>query len=259
MLRTPYNRGEHDRGAGGGSLGGGGDLSNLIPLVAKPQSLTEMVYDAIRGSIVSKRLQPGTVVAEASLAARLHVSKTPVREALLRLQSIGLVEADGARGLRVVLPSEAAIRQAYEVRTVLEEGLARRAAERARGSEREKISAAARQSLEAAEAGDIRSGFKSWDKTFHRAVAAAAGNAQLARLSEDASALATVLRERDVPEIHDAIRCGHQHLAIASAIARSDLKGAGAAAAEHVSDVKQMVLTAFREQHSEPAAVGGGR
>lgn len=228
-------------------------LAGLLPLEVKPQSLTEMVYDAIRTSIVTKRLAPGTVVAEASLAARLQVSKTPVREALLRLQSIGLVEPDGARGLRVVRPSEAAIREAYEVRMVLEEGLCRRAAERATPAQRDEIRNAAVRSLECAEGGDIRGGFRSWDKVFHRAVAVAADNPRLRCLAEDAAALASVLRERDVPGVQDAIRCGRQHLDIADAIERQDPDGASRAAATHVDDVKAMVLDAFRENFEAQA------
>jgi DNA-binding GntR family transcriptional regulator len=70
----------------------------LAPLTEKPESLTQLVYQALRDAIISKRLPPGERVSEASLARQLRVSKTPVREALLRLHAIGLVEADGGRG-----------------------------------------------------------------------------------------------------------------------------------------------------------------
>ncbi|HEY1347140.1 MAG TPA: GntR family transcriptional regulator, partial [Streptosporangiaceae bacterium] len=76
----------------------------LAPLTDKPESLTQIVYQTLRDAIISKRLLPGERVSEASLARQLRVSKTPVREALLRLQAIGLVEADGARGGRIVRP-----------------------------------------------------------------------------------------------------------------------------------------------------------
>lgn len=222
-------------------------LNALQPLEVKPESLTQMVYGAIRQAIVSKALMPGTVVSEASLARRLAVSKTPVREALLRLQAVGLVEPDGARGLRIVLPSEDAIRQAYEVRMVLESALCRRAAERSTEAEREEMAKAAAGSLASAEKGDI-DGFKGWDRTFHRAVADAAGNPRLAQLADDALALAGVLRERDVPDVQDAIRCARQHLAIADAIRDSDGDTAEDVARQHAEDVAAMVLAAFRQR-----------
>ncbi len=215
-----------------------------------------MVYDAIRSSIVSKRLAPGTVVAEASLAARLSVSKTPVREALLRLQSLGLVEPDGGRGLRVVAPSEDSIREAYEVRLVLEQGLSRRAAELASTAERDEILDAAERSLQCAEAGDIADGFRAWDRLFHRAISRAAHNARLARLAEDAAVLASVLRERDVPGVQDAIQCGHQHIHIAQAVFRGDPEEAARASDAHVNAVRDMVLPAFHDRYGSPRLRG---
>lgn len=220
------------------------DIGMLDPIGSKPESLSQLVYATIRKAIVSKVLMPGTVVSEAALAQQLTVSKTPVREALLRLQSVGLVEQDGGRGLRVVLPSEALIRQAYEVRWALEGVLARLAAQRADPEEQDAIAAAAAESLAKAEGADIE-GFRHWDRAFHRAVTAAAANSRLAQLADDALSLASVLRERDVPDVQDAIRCARQHLAISHAIGHRQSEDAAAAAEQHVRDVQQMVLDAF--------------
>jgi len=230
-------------------------LDGLEPLDIKPPSLTQVAYEAVRRAIVSKALAPGTIVSESSLAARLAVSKTPVREALVRLQMVGLVEADGSRGLRIVLPSEVSIREAYEVRAVLEAGLCRQAAERADELAVEEITMAARRSLDSADREDL-AGFKQWDRRFHQAIADAAGNPRLAALTDDARALAGVLRERDVPEVQDAIRCAHQHLAIAEAVADHRGTEAYAASERHVEDVKEMVLAAFVQR---PGAGGAAR
>lgn len=224
-------------------------IDQLAPLDVKPQSLSGWVYDSIRSSIVAKRLAPGTVVSEVSIARRLGVSKTPVREALLRLQSIGLVEQDGGRGLRVIAPSSQGIWEAFEVRMVLEGGLCKSAASLASPEQLDEIVHAARESRRFAEAGDVH-GFRQWDATFHRGISAAAGNSHLARLSEDAVALASVLRERDVPEVQDAIRCGGQHDEIADALARRDERAAIEASNAHVTFVRDMVLSAFEEQSS---------
>src|SRR2546421_11249040 len=89
------------------------------PLEA-PERLADMVYEAIRQSIMDKTLAPGSRVTESGIAQQLGVSKTPVREALLRLRRIGVIEPEGVRGARVVSPSRAAIREAYEIREALE-------------------------------------------------------------------------------------------------------------------------------------------
>ena len=111
----------------------------LAPLTEKPESLTQLVYQALRDAIISKRLPPGERVSEASLARQLRVSKTPVREALLRLHAIGLVEADGGRGGRIVRPSAELIQHTYEVRGALESLAARLAVERATPAQRSQL------------------------------------------------------------------------------------------------------------------------
>ncbi len=232
------------------------DIGILDPIDSKPESLSQLVYTSIRKAIVSKVLMPGTVVSEAALAQQLTVSKTPVREALLRLQAVGLVEQDGGRGLRVVLPSEALIRQAYEVRWALEGILARLAAQRADPEEQESIAAAAAESLANAQRADIE-GFRHWDRAFHRAVADAAANPRLAELADDALSLASVLRERDVPDVQDAIRCARQHFAISNAIRHHRSEDAAAASEQHVRDVQQMVLDAFLPRISATVSLGG--
>ena len=96
------------------------------PVGSRPQSLTEIVFDRLRDAITSQTLAPGTRVSESVLSEMLNVSKTPVREALLRLCHVGLVEPT-TRGLRVVMPDSAVIRDAYELRSNLEAGAARTA------------------------------------------------------------------------------------------------------------------------------------
>src|SRR5262249_41988548 len=106
MYRAPFAK----------NLPGGRMVQRLAPVTEKPESLTEIVYQLLRDAIISKRLPPGERVSEAGLARQLRVSKTPVREALLRLNTIGLIEADGGRGGRIVRPSAELIRRTHQVR-----------------------------------------------------------------------------------------------------------------------------------------------
>ena len=59
------------------------------------------VYDQLRGLILSQEIGPDTILVETALAARLGVSRTPIREALRRLEQDGLIERT-SRGTRVV-------------------------------------------------------------------------------------------------------------------------------------------------------------
>jgi DNA-binding GntR family transcriptional regulator len=222
----------------------------LAPLTEKPESLTQMVYQALRDAIISKRLPPGERVSEASLARQLRVSKTPVREALLRLNAIGLIEADGGRGGRIVRPSAESIRHTYEVRGSLESLAARLAAARADQAQRSQLLQLAAASLAAAQEQDL-DGFQRHDEAFHDVLAAASSNPYLARLIDNAYTLTGAVRQRDVPGASDSIDCAAGHVRIADAIARGDSAAAEAEAAAHVEMVGLFVLQAFLDA-SEP-------
>jgi DNA-binding GntR family transcriptional regulator len=220
----------------------------LQPLGSKPESLTDMVFDAIRDAIVSKALPPGSQISEASLAAQLSVSKTPVRETLLRLRHAGLVEPDG-RSMRVILPSADAIRDAYELRSGLEQTAACHAAERATEAERTRILHCAESSLTAASAGR-RAEFLRRDHEFHSAIAEAAHNPFVARAVADALLLTSALRARDVQPTGHSVTCAKEHVRIAKAVREGDSDTAVRGMAEHLQHVLTMVLSGLQPAHA---------
>jgi DNA-binding GntR family transcriptional regulator len=87
------------------------------------------VYARLRENIVNGRYAPGAPLVETTLAAEFNVSRTPIREALRRLEQDGLVER-GSRGMHVRMRSPEEILEIYEVRIILEAAAARAAAER---------------------------------------------------------------------------------------------------------------------------------
>ena len=86
-------------------------------------------YAALRDDILEWRLEPGTVLGEVEQSERLGISRTPLREALARLLSDGLVAAQGGRGLVVTAVSVNDIAQLFELRQALEQQIARQAAQ----------------------------------------------------------------------------------------------------------------------------------
>ena len=94
------------------------------------QSGARAVYDVLRTQIIDGTLAPDERLSEPALAARLGVSRTPVREALRRLEAETLVVEQPTGGVRVASLDVADAQQVYEVRARLEGLLARRAAER---------------------------------------------------------------------------------------------------------------------------------
>ena len=90
-----------------------------LPL-QRPQLLTEVARERIRDAIVGGELKLGEQMSEAQLAARMGISKTPVREALLRLQGDGLVEIHPQRGSFVFRLDAAQVGQLCRYRSMIE-------------------------------------------------------------------------------------------------------------------------------------------
>jgi DNA-binding GntR family transcriptional regulator len=214
-----------------------------LTLDARPERLTELVYETVRRAIIERVIPPGARVTESGLAAQLGVSKTPAREALLRLRQVGVIELDGPRSLRVVQPCCEAVESAYETREALEVFTTRKAAERRGGAELATIALAAARSLSAAQEGAL-DGFRTWDAEFHQAIARAAANERVAQMIGDVSTLILTLRERDVPRDGASVECGHAHVRIAEAIERGDVAAAEDEMRVHLRAVAGAVLAA---------------
>ena len=98
--------------------------------LARAQSLREQIHDQLRAAILSGEFAPGTALVEAELAVRLGASRTPVREALHQLETEGLLERRGVRGMvvRELTPDD--VNCIFEIREALESLAARRACRR---------------------------------------------------------------------------------------------------------------------------------
>lgn len=225
-----------------------------LNLRARPDTLTDIVYEAIRQGIIDKRLPPGARVTEAALAEQLGVSKTPVREALLRLRDVGVIEDHGRRGGRVVRSSEAAIRRAYEVREAVESYAAGKSAERSTAGERERLRAAAVRSLERARRNDLV-GFLEDDVAFHRLIGESARNPELHRMIDNALTLALTLRRRDRPHATASVTCAEAHVRIAEAITDRDPAGAEREMRSHIGFVLAVVAAGSERGSMDEVAV----
>src|SRR5258705_11056687 len=83
-------------------------------------SKTDMVAALIRQLIITGELPAGRQLRQRDLAQRFHVSQTPVREALRRLESEGLVIGDTHRGFAVVEPDDGPVEENFQIRAALE-------------------------------------------------------------------------------------------------------------------------------------------
>lgn len=98
---------------------------------APPQSLGDQAYEQLKRMVFEHELPPGSRVSEAQLTRQLGMSRTPVREALFRLESEGLLAAAPGRGFLVAELTVDHLVDIYRVRAVLEGLAAEDAARRA--------------------------------------------------------------------------------------------------------------------------------
>jgi DNA-binding GntR family transcriptional regulator len=196
------------------------------------ESLADRAYRGIRERIREGRLQPGARVTELALAFDLGMSRTPVREAMRRLQAEGLIVSCPPRGLALARPNRDEIEEIVALRATLEAAAARFAAIAATA---EQIALLDRLCAEHASvpADDI-SRVMDANRTFHRAVACAAGNRHLLRALDGFSDSLLLLGPSTLALPGRATEAWAEHRAIAAAIAARNPDAAEAAMRRHI-------------------------
>jgi DNA-binding GntR family transcriptional regulator len=156
--------------------------SPLLP-VERAASLGDRVYELLREYLRSGEVRWGEALREATLAARLGVSRTPVREALARLASEGLAEAQG-RSFTVPALTEDDLQDIYELRVLLEKEAVRQAAVRTDADDGVRAIKRALEQAQAAHAGRNAEGFIAANRAFRAAWLSLVRNRRLARTVE---------------------------------------------------------------------------
>jgi DNA-binding GntR family transcriptional regulator len=148
-------------------------------VVGAPTNLATEVYEQLRTAIVEGDIRPNERLIEADLAERLEVSRTPIRESMLRLSGDGLIVAH-RRGWIVREHSQQEIREVYEIRAALEGFAAGLAAQRATDDELADIKAIHKDYIDTV-GRESRDHLVEHNDAFHNAVIAAAKNTLLAQ------------------------------------------------------------------------------
>lgn len=146
---------------------------------ASAPSASERVYDRLKSRILDGTLPGGQFLTEGEVAADVGVSRTPVREALLRLEVEGLVALYPKKGALVIPVSAQEARDVVEARSVIEEWAAARAWERRDGLPERLVPQL--EAMKTARREGAVHAFSEADRTFHEVIVAAAGNAILTR------------------------------------------------------------------------------
>lgn len=203
--------------------------------------MNAQVLDALRSAVVSGELAPGTLHSVQALATELGVSRTPVREALIKLAQAGMVRFERNRGVRVLQTSVHDLEEVFALRLLLEVPATRRACEQMDETALRELRRLYRAMERAADNDDE---FRLWehDRAFHRALLAASGNTRLAAYVDGLRD--TVLRRgvstaRLSRSLHAIVE---EHRAVMERLEAGDADGAAAAMRAHVRHTAQLLI-----------------
>ena len=214
--------------------------------IDRPRSLAATVAERLRQGIIDADLALGEELSEAALAARLGVSRTPVREALSLLQQQGLVVIVPQRGSYVFSPTEQDIIDLCEYRLVLElravsVALARRRAA-ALGALQAAIAA-----MEVGRAAGDRIAYSREDSVFHDAFIRNCRNRYLEEgYAQVAGQIATLRTHLSVPLPGVQEESFAHHLRIVDAFAAGDVLSIDAVLTEHILATRRSYVTAIQ-------------
>jgi len=188
----------------------------------------DLAYDRIEQLIAKLELQPGAPVVEAELADMVQLGRTPVREALMRMVSAGLIVQNPRRGLVVSAIDVVEHLDVIETRRVLERLIAAHSARRANDAQRKALVAKAQKMLKAAERGQLDD-YMLADQELDHVNFDACGNRSAVN-----AVLPLIVKCRRFWYAYqhegDVIAGAHAHLHMAQAIAQGDADGAKAGA-----------------------------
>jgi DNA-binding GntR family transcriptional regulator len=199
-----------------------------------PPTRAEALAQHIADEIVAGRLTPGTPLEEIPLAAAHGVSRTPVREALRRLESSGLVETRPRRGAVVARPEPRRLREIFAVMAELEALCAAGAARAMKPAPRREMEALHRRMAAMVRAGDVGA-YRAANVAFHQALYAGAQNGYLAELAQDTRRRLAPFRAAQLEAPDRLPRSHEEHGAILTAILRGDGEAAARAMREHLA------------------------
>lgn len=208
---------------------------------AQSPSMVDDVYDVLLSAIIEARLASGTALSQNKLASRMGVSRTPVREALLRLERDGLVTRMAETGFIVASITPAEVDEACELLQVLDRFVYLRAAKALSGAELGELLGLAESLVRFAEDGDTEA-WRTADSRYHAIVMEAADNRFVAQYLRETRRRVQRFWMHE-PHFDGRLRiCSQDHVTLARAMADDDETAVTETVRAHIVRLRGNVL-----------------
>lgn len=235
-------------------------LSQKAP--SRSGSLYEQTYLALRSAILSGAITADERLIETQLADQLEVSRTPVREAIRRLQQESLIQMDSDGGLYIVKLSLKDAIKLYDCRIALERLAVVEACEHATPHHFQKIEQNLVLAEAATEASHLAHGKQSVDSIrllelsceFHQLIAKSSGNSWIVSLLDQMSQKITLIRVQTLKGLDQLIDIDTEHRQIYEAIARRDRAAAEQQMVNHLRASQARIVEVFQQAESAAQA-----
>lgn len=223
-----------------------------LPAPNAPQaSLTQHTIEAVRNAIHSGLLIPGELYSVYKLAEELGVSRSPAREALLRLAETGMVRFERNRGFRILLPTPHDIAEIFSIRLALEVPAVRRATLHADEAARHSLRQLYVAMQEAACLHD-ESTFERHDQQLHALLLDIEGNSRTAAIINNLRDATRLVGVSTVGTDRSLLDVLNEHLPIVEAFEAGNPAAAGATMEKHLRETGRLLLRRALLQEGTP-------
>lgn len=216
------------------------DMDEFLPL-------RDVVFNTLRKAILTGELQPGERLMEIHLANQLGVSRTPIREAIRKLELEGLVIMIPRRGAEVAQITEKDLKDVLEVRRALDALCAELACDRITEEEKNQLKCACDEFEKATVTGDATIMAEA-DVKLHDIIVAATGNKRLIQLVNNLSEQMYRYRFEYIKDENQHNHLVDEHRMIYEGIIRQDKEKAAQAARAHIDNQEKSII---RQIHME--------
>ena len=207
--------------------------------------LRDVVFNTLRQAILRGELQPGERLMEIRLANKLGVSRTPIREAIRKLELEGLVVMIPRRGAVVGEITEKSLRDVLEVRKALEELAVRLACQRILPEDIEELKKAAQEFERILQTGDVTA-YAEADVRFHDIMYRVTDNQRLIQLLNNLSEQMFRYRVEHLKQGESHEKLLHEHEYIIQMIEKHDEENAVKAVCAHIDNQVKVVTDTIR-------------
>ncbi len=223
-------------------------MSRLIPIqLDNYKPLRELVFESLREAIIQGVLKPGERLMEIQLAEEIGVSRTPIREAIRKLELDGFVVMVPRKGAFVAGISMKDIIEVFEVRTALEGLAASLAADRITDDEMDELERSLAVYAEECAKTDL-DGIVSSDTHFHELIYQASRNERLSQIIVHLKEQIQRFRKTSLSQPGRSKDAVEEHRRIVEAIGMRDSELAMNMAREHIEAAEQILLNSLQEE-----------